>query len=220
MSQNVSPGPTTNVVVQPAPTNGLGIAGFIVSLVGLLSCGLLCPIGFLLSLVGLTKQPRGFAIAGAIIGAIGTLWLVLFGFAMIVAFLGLASMPRQIHEELQQELEQERMQQEFERQKAEMEAEFQRQAAQGDDQQPNDTDTSDQDSSSKERGGGANSSSDGSSRELVPEPDGMSWRARPPAIRNVNGWENVRNGNTETQRAQREFQGRLRALCGSVFHNT
>ncbi|HHK42428.1 MAG TPA: hypothetical protein ENJ50_08425, partial [Planctomycetaceae bacterium] len=187
MSQNVSPGPTTNVVVQPAPTNGLGIAGFIISLLGFLSCGLLSPIGFLLSLVGLTKQPRGFAIAGAIIGAIGTLGLFLFGFAMIAALLGLSSAARQIQQEVQKELEQERMQQEFERQKAEMEAEFQRQAAQGDDRQSNDTDTSDQDSSSKERGGGANSSSDGSSRELVPEPDGMSWQARPPALRSGQG---------------------------------
>ena len=187
MSQNVSPGPTTNVVVQPAPTNGLGIAGFIVSLVGFLSCGLLSPIGFLLSLVGLTKQPRGFAIAGAIIGAIGTLWLFLFGFAMIVALLGLSSAARQIQQEVQKELDQEKLQQEFERQKAEMEAEFQRQAAQGDDRQPNDTDPSNQDSSSEERNGGANSSSDGSSRELVPEPDGMSWRARPPALRSGQG---------------------------------
>ena len=185
MSQNVSPGPTTNVVVQPAPTNGLGIAGFIVSLVGLLSCGLLCPIGFLLSLVGLTKQPRGFAIAGAIIGAIGTLWLVLFGFAMILAVFGLSSAAKEVQQEMQQ-IQQE-MQREIERQKAEAEAEFQRQAAQGDDQQPNDTDTSDQDSSSKERGGGTNSSSDGGSRELVPEPDGMSWRARPPALRSGQG---------------------------------
>ena len=187
MSQNVSPGPTTNVVVQPAPTNGLGIAGFIVSLVGFLSCGLLSPIGFLLSLVGLTKQPRGFAIAGALIGAIGTLWLFLFGFAMIVAFLGFSSAARQIQQEVQKELDQEKLQQEFERQKAEMEAEFQRQAAQGDDQQPNDTDPSDQDSSSEKRDAGSNSSSDGSSRELVPEPDGMSWQTHPPALRSGQG---------------------------------
>ena len=82
-------GPT--VVVQEAPSNGLGTAGFVVSLVGfVLSCGLLCPIGLLLSLVALTKRPRGMAIAGVVIGFIGSGWLILGGFAMLVGILGLA----------------------------------------------------------------------------------------------------------------------------------
>ncbi len=58
-------------------TNGVGLAGFIISLLGLVgTCGLLSPIGLILSLVGLGKEPRGFAIAGTIIGAIGSLWLL------------------------------------------------------------------------------------------------------------------------------------------------
>jgi Na+-driven multidrug efflux pump len=61
--------------VQPAPSNGLGIAGFVVSLVGLIPCGLLCPLGALLSLIAVFRQPRGFAIAGLIIGTLGSIML-------------------------------------------------------------------------------------------------------------------------------------------------
>lgn len=58
---------------QPPPTNGLGIAGFIVSLTGMVVClGLISPVGLLLSLIALFKEPRGFAIAGCIIGVLGT----------------------------------------------------------------------------------------------------------------------------------------------------
>ena len=62
-----------NDTPKPAPeTNGLGLAGFIVSLVGLCSGGLLSPIGLILSLIALGRCPRGFAIAGVVIGALGS----------------------------------------------------------------------------------------------------------------------------------------------------
>ena len=64
-------------------TNGLGIGGFVVSLVGILTCGVISPIALILSLVALRRQPRGFAIAGTVIGGVGTLMVA--GFA--VAFL-------------------------------------------------------------------------------------------------------------------------------------
>ncbi len=55
------------------PSNGLGVAGFIVSLVGLLAtCGALAPVGLLLSTIAIFKKPRGFAFAGIVIGLIGT----------------------------------------------------------------------------------------------------------------------------------------------------
>ena len=57
---------------QRPPSNGLGTAGFVVSLVGIFTAGLLCPIGLLLSFFGLFKRPRGLAIAGFIIGLVGT----------------------------------------------------------------------------------------------------------------------------------------------------
>jgi hypothetical protein len=57
----------------PQPSsNGLGVAGFVLSLVGYVTCGLLCPLGVILSAVGLRKEPRGLAIAGLVLGLIGS----------------------------------------------------------------------------------------------------------------------------------------------------
>lgn len=75
----------------PGPTaqgNTMGLVGFILSLVGLLSCGLLCPVGLVLSIIGLKREPRGLAVAGTVIGGIGSLGIVigvLFFGAMIAA---------------------------------------------------------------------------------------------------------------------------------------
>lgn len=66
MSQFATP---TNAERRPM-SNSLGFAGFLCSTIGLVcTVGILCPIGFVLSLIGLRKQPRGFAIAGSIIGS-------------------------------------------------------------------------------------------------------------------------------------------------------
>ncbi len=58
-------------------TNGLGLAGFLLSLVGFLSCGLLSPVGLILSLVALGRQPRGFAVAGVVLGLIGSCGIII-----------------------------------------------------------------------------------------------------------------------------------------------
>jgi len=72
----------------PPETNGLGLAGFIVSLIGLVSCGLISPIGLVLSFVGLFRQPKGFAIAGFVLGLLGSAWiLALFVLGAFVAVL-------------------------------------------------------------------------------------------------------------------------------------
>jgi hypothetical protein len=69
-----------------APTsNGLGLAGFIVSCAGLCTGGFLCPIGFVLSLVGLRKEPKGLAIAGVVIGALGSLLAIVI---VAILFIG------------------------------------------------------------------------------------------------------------------------------------
>jgi hypothetical protein len=53
--------------------NALGLAGFITSLVGVvLTGGFLCPVGLVLSLIALRREPRGFAIAGVVIGLLGS----------------------------------------------------------------------------------------------------------------------------------------------------
>jgi len=55
------------------PVNAMGVAGFGVSLFGLLfTLGILCPLGVLLSFLGLFSKNRGFAIAGLIIGGLGS----------------------------------------------------------------------------------------------------------------------------------------------------
>src|SRR5688572_31071314 len=83
------PAYTPPPVAPPASSNGLGVAGLIVSIVGWLTCGLLCPIGVLLSLFGLFKRPRGLAIAGLVVGLAGSLFLVVFGFAVVAGYFGI-----------------------------------------------------------------------------------------------------------------------------------
>lgn len=77
-------------------SNGLGVAGFVTSLVGLVLCGgLICPIGLFLSFVALFRRPRGFAVAGFIIGLIGSAWLIvafLFVFVLGVGLAGVAAL--------------------------------------------------------------------------------------------------------------------------------
>lgn len=65
--------------------NSLGVAGLIVSIAGFFTCGMLSPIGLLLSLVGLLKAPRGAAIAGSILGFFGSGLFVLMTLSMLVS---------------------------------------------------------------------------------------------------------------------------------------
>ena len=61
---------------EPLPaeqSNGLAIAGFVCSLLGLFTGFLLSPIGLILSLVALGRPGgRGFAVAGVVIGLLGS----------------------------------------------------------------------------------------------------------------------------------------------------
>lgn len=63
---------------QPAQSNTLGLAGFICSLIGF-ACtgGLLSPIGLILSLIALKDEPKGFAIAGVVLGALGSCGIII-----------------------------------------------------------------------------------------------------------------------------------------------
>ncbi|GAA4421991.1 hypothetical protein [Bremerella cremea] len=59
---------------QKPKANVLGAWGFGISLFGLIATfGLLCPLGLLLSFLGLFSRRRGMAIAGLIIGGVGTM---------------------------------------------------------------------------------------------------------------------------------------------------
>lgn len=84
-------------------SNGVGLAGFIVSLIGFVACQPLCLLGVILSLVGLGKEPKGFAIAGLIIGLLGSLLTILLivliailGFGGFMASIGMAQFDARI----------------------------------------------------------------------------------------------------------------------------
>ena len=60
--------------------NGLGVAGFVIALIGAIISWIpllnvvgviLCGIGFILALIAVFKKPRGMAIAGLILAIIG-----------------------------------------------------------------------------------------------------------------------------------------------------
>src|SRR5687767_6263757 len=81
----------TNLPSGPPSTeekNVLGIVGFVTSILGLLTCGVLAPIGFVLSLLAITKRPKGFALAGTVIGLLGCLLLLFWGLTFVRTVLG------------------------------------------------------------------------------------------------------------------------------------
>ena len=67
--------------------NGLGLASFIVSILGLVSAGILSPVGAVMGLIAIRREPRGFAIAGLVIGLVGSIWICLVS-ALFLAFFG------------------------------------------------------------------------------------------------------------------------------------
>ncbi len=78
---------------RPSGANGMGITGFVIGLVSILTCGgCISPIGLIFSLIGMGKEPRGLAVAGLVLNILGTLLLLawallpLFG---VVLFAGL-----------------------------------------------------------------------------------------------------------------------------------
>ena len=90
MSQNPEPVFAQPVEYpQPLPPpkeNGFGLAGFIVSIAGLVLCGIPSVFGVILSLIGLRKEPKGLAIAGLLIGLVGLVELALAGFLAFSAY--------------------------------------------------------------------------------------------------------------------------------------
>lgn len=70
-------------------TNGLGMVGFVVSLLGLaVPTGAVSLLGLLISLVALSRAPRGFASAGVFVGLLGAaFWLIVLVLALAVGML-------------------------------------------------------------------------------------------------------------------------------------
>lgn len=61
-----------------AEKNTLAIIGLTVSVVGLFTLGILSPLGLAASIAAVLRPPRGIAIAGIILGLIGTVLLLVF----------------------------------------------------------------------------------------------------------------------------------------------
>lgn len=82
--------PTQPRAAYAPESNTLGVAGFVCSLIGLVvTGGLLCPIGLIISLIAVGRQPKGFAIAGIILGLVGSCSMLLavlfFGVVILTA---------------------------------------------------------------------------------------------------------------------------------------
>lgn len=75
------------------PENNLAIAGFICSIVGIMTCGFFAPVGLIISLFALRREPRAFAVAGAIIGGFASCGAAIaFGVFFVKAMLILAAL--------------------------------------------------------------------------------------------------------------------------------
>ena len=60
-------------------TNTAGLVGFIIALVSLVGCGgLLSPLSLIFSIVGMNKQPKGFAIAGLVLSLLRPVFFFAF----------------------------------------------------------------------------------------------------------------------------------------------
>lgn len=70
------------VFTQQKQSNGLGTAGFVISLVAIFLCWIpalnwiLWLLGLIFSAIGMCKQPRGLAIAGLVISLIGIIIII------------------------------------------------------------------------------------------------------------------------------------------------
>lgn len=80
---------TQSLAIPIRETNGLGVVGFVVSLLGLgVPTGVVSLLGLLISLVALSRAPRGFASAGVFFGLLGAaFWLIFLVLALAVGML-------------------------------------------------------------------------------------------------------------------------------------
>ncbi len=80
---------TQSLAIPIRETNGLGAVGLVVSLVGLVvPTGVVSLLGLLISLVALSRAPRGFAAAGVFFGLLGAaFWLIVLVLALAVGML-------------------------------------------------------------------------------------------------------------------------------------
>lgn len=91
------PQPQQIIINQQAPVvpqkNGLGVAGFVLALLGLIFCWvpvlnwILWILGLIFSIIGMFKRPKGLAIAGLVISCIGLIVDILIATVFAAALL-------------------------------------------------------------------------------------------------------------------------------------
>lgn len=84
--------PPLDQPIEAPRTNTLGIVGFVLGIVGLCGCGgLVSPIGLVVSVIALFRQPRGWAIAGTILSALGCCCMLPIGLPVLLMATGIVS---------------------------------------------------------------------------------------------------------------------------------
>ena len=89
---SVSNDSSTTIVVEASRSNSMGVAGFIIALIGLIFCWvpvvnfILWFLGLVFSFIGLFKAPRGMAIAGFVLSLI-IIFAIIAVMGSIAAFL-------------------------------------------------------------------------------------------------------------------------------------
>lgn len=93
-SQQGAPFPNQQIIINQTTKrgNGLGTAGFILALLGIVFCWIpvldwiLWFLGVVFSAIGVFKAPRGLAITGLVLSFIGIIVLIVFAAAFVAAF--------------------------------------------------------------------------------------------------------------------------------------
>ena len=75
--------------MQAPPQNTQGVIGFVLSLLGFMTCPILSPIGLFVSWGALKREPKGMAVAGLIIGILGTISLIILVVVLCLIFAGM-----------------------------------------------------------------------------------------------------------------------------------
>ncbi|MBX3413933.1 MAG: hypothetical protein KF708_14680 [Pirellulales bacterium] len=64
--------------------NMWGIVGLTISVVGLFTLGILSPLGLAASIAGMSRRPRGMALAGVVLGLVGTVLLIVYTLPRVI----------------------------------------------------------------------------------------------------------------------------------------
>ena len=96
-SNEMTTGQTMTIIQKPVQRNGIGIAGFVLSITGTVLCfvpvikWLLLVPALLLSFIGIFRKPRALAVIGFLISLLVIAVLILMKAAFITALSALAS---------------------------------------------------------------------------------------------------------------------------------